>query len=146
MDNLFWALVKDNRKRDIIQHWSEKIFSAVKANEVYTDGSVISGAVVNTGYNTNIDPKAKLDSNIDAGTDTCKKDEQDSQDEDEDENDKQEANLTSRETKALVSVCIMLCVSGEIEGDIGYAYLKKQLYSDKQESIPTESLEVCARL
>ncbi|CEP16417.1 hypothetical protein [Parasitella parasitica] len=148
MDNLFWALVKENSKRDIIQHWSDKLFSA----EAYTDDSVISGAVVNTGYNTDIDPKAKLDSNLDAGTDTCSEDEQDSQDkaedqdEDEDENDKQEADLTSREIKALVSVCIILCESGEIEGDIGYAYLKKQLYSDKQESIPTESLEVYARL
>ncbi|CEP13117.1 hypothetical protein [Parasitella parasitica] len=148
MDNFFWALVKENSKRDIIQHWSDKLFSA----EAYTDDSVISGAVVNTGYNTGIDPKAKPNSNIDAGTDTCSKDEQDIQDEaedqeeDEDENCKQEADLTSREIKALVPVCIMLCESGEIEGDISYAYLKKQLYSDKQESIPTESLEVCARL
>ncbi|CEP12731.1 hypothetical protein [Parasitella parasitica] len=102
IDKLFWVLVKENSKSDIIQHWSDKLFSAVKANEAYTDDSVISGAVVNTGYNTDIDPKAKLDSNIDAGTDTCSKDEQDSQDEaedqdeDEDENDKQEADLTSR--------------------------------------------------
>ncbi|CEP14508.1 hypothetical protein [Parasitella parasitica] len=131
---------------------SDKLFSAVKANDAYTDDSVISGAVVNTGYNTDIDPKAKLDSNLDAGIDTCSKDEHGSQDEaedqdkDEDKNDKQEADLTSREIKDLISLCIMLCESGEIEGDIGYAYLKKQLYSDKQESVPTESLDVCARL
>ncbi|CEP06844.1 hypothetical protein [Parasitella parasitica] len=78
IDNLFWAIVKGNSKRDIIQDCSDKLFSDVKANEAYTDDSVISGAVVNTGYNSDIDPKAKLDSNLDAGTDTCSKDEQDS--------------------------------------------------------------------
>ncbi|CAO3637320.1 unnamed protein product [Mucor hiemalis] len=51
-----------------------------------------------------------------------------------------ERNLTTREIKALIAVVMMLCGSDTIAGDVKPDYIKKQLYVDKQETIPEEAL------
>lgn len=40
----------------------------------------------------------------------------------------------------------MLCQSDSIQGYVDHEYVKKQLYSDKQESIDTDSLKVCSKI
>ncbi|KAG2193811.1 hypothetical protein INT47_002561 [Mucor saturninus] len=55
-------------------------------------------------------------------------------------------DLTARETNALIAVVMMLCGSETIEGDVSPEYIKRQLYKDKQETIPQEALVLCSKV
>ncbi|KAI8054742.1 hypothetical protein BDF21DRAFT_403833 [Thamnidium elegans] len=69
------------------------------------------------------------------------------EDSDDDFSEKEENHdVSSSEIGALVSVSMMLCRSDSIEGSINHVYVKKQLYTDKQESITTKSLQVCSKI
>ncbi|KAI7873180.1 uncharacterized protein EV154DRAFT_579468 [Mucor mucedo] len=63
-----------------------------------------------------------------------------------DTNDNDVKDLSAKEIKALCAVCTMLITSPSIEGNVDAAYIKKQLYYDKQESIPAHALDTSARI
>ncbi|CEP13592.1 hypothetical protein [Parasitella parasitica] len=48
--------------------------------------------------------------------------------------------------QAPVSVCLMLCQSPTIQECVDSTYVEKQLYTEKQESIPAKSLQICAQI
>lgn len=54
--------------------------------------------------------------------------------------------MTSREIKALVAVVTMLCGSDSIVGTVKPDFVKKQLYLDKQETIPERALVLCSKI
>ncbi|KAG2205959.1 hypothetical protein INT47_005277 [Mucor saturninus] len=54
--------------------------------------------------------------------------------------------LTARELNALIAVVMMLCSSETIEGDVSPEYIKRQLYKDKQKTIPQEALILCSKV
>lgn len=62
------------------------------------------------------------------------------------DNDDSERDLTAREINALAAVVTMLTKSASIVGDVDHTYVKKQLYVDKQESIPKEAMISCSKL
>lgn len=57
-----------------------------------------------------------------------------------------ERDLTSKEINALTAVSLMLCESDSIVGHIKPEYVRKQLYHDKQESIPPQAIRICSDL
>ena len=57
-----------------------------------------------------------------------------------------ERDLTAREINALVAIVMMLTKSSSLVGDVDHNYVKKQLYHDKQESIPKKALIICSKL